>query len=72
MTSDEYADIRRQTGLTQKEAAKRLGMYQSGVSRIESGARQPTSQQAAAIILLATVTSCKKNRKIKQLHPCTH
>ena len=36
-------------GLTQEELALKMGMYQSGISRIERGDREPTKVQKAFI-----------------------
>ncbi len=69
MTSEEYRAIRRKIGLTQVEAAKYLGMTQQAISRIESGTRQPTSQQAAAIRLLAIIKEHKSKRRQKSTTP---
>lgn len=52
MTSPEFRQIRHALGLSQTELAAKLGMTQPMVSRIERGAREPTNQQGAAIMLL--------------------
>ena len=69
MTSTEFRAIREDLGLTQAELADRLGMTQPMVSRIERGARQPTVQQGAAIMLLAELMK-KENGQGKKPHPC--
>jgi len=51
MTSKQYREARLRMGLTQSALAAELGMTQQMVARIESGKRQPTKQQAAAIEL---------------------
>ena len=67
MTSAEFRAIREDLGLTQVELADWLGMAQPHVSRIERGARQPTVQQGAAIMLLAELMK-KENGQGKN-HP---
>lgn len=52
MTSAEFKAARKKTGMSQKQLAEKLGMTQQMVSRIETGTRQPTKQQAAAMRLL--------------------
>ena len=52
MTSAEFRQARQSMGLTQQQAGRLLGMPQNAISRIESGDRQPTRQQAAAMRLL--------------------
>lgn len=66
MTSDQYKQIRKSLNLTQSEMAKKLGMTQPSIARIESGARQPTKQQAAAIFLLVDLfTRTAGNRSVR-------
>ena len=67
MTSHQFRDLRKTLGLNQTELADRLGMTQPMVSRIERGARQPTVQQGAAIMLLAELMK-KENGQGKN-HP---
>ena len=69
MTSIEFKAIREDLGLTQAELADWLGMTQPMVSRIERGEREPTRQQAAAILLLAELMK-KENGQGKNPHPC--
>ena len=52
MTSIEFHQARQSMGLTQHQLGRLIGMPQNAISRIESGARQPTRQQAAALRLL--------------------
>jgi DNA-binding XRE family transcriptional regulator len=44
-------------GLTQREAAKRLGIAQSTYSAVETGRRQPTKPQAAKLAEVAGITA---------------
>jgi transcriptional regulator with XRE-family HTH domain len=41
MTSNLFRDLRRKAGLTQAEAAERLGVTRVSVARYETGARIP-------------------------------
>ena len=63
MTSTEFRAIREALGLTQVELAEWLGMEQPHISRIESGERQPTKQQAAAITMLADLLQARKTSR---------
>jgi transcriptional regulator with XRE-family HTH domain len=58
MTSTEFKQARISCGLTQSEIAVLMGMPQSAVARIESGARNPTRQHAATVALI-TIMSVK-------------
>ena len=49
MTSEEFRSLRLQLGLTQSELGKIMAIAQKHISRIETGERQPTCQQAAFI-----------------------
>lgn len=49
MTSQEFKQTRHDIGITQSDLAKIMGMTQPAIARIESGSRQPTKQQAAAL-----------------------
>jgi DNA-binding transcriptional regulator YiaG len=49
MTSDEFAAIRRQLGLSQVELARIMGIGNGEISRIETGERKPTRLHAAFI-----------------------
>lgn len=62
MTSEEFRALRLWLGLNQTELADRLGMTQPMVSRIERGERQPTNQQAAAIMLLQELLTKEDGR----------
>lgn len=53
MTSEEFRQIRLRLGLTQAELADLMGTYAQHISRIESGDRQPTRQQAAFVRYIA-------------------
>ena len=53
MTSTEFRQIRLRLGLTQAELAALMGTYAQHISRIESGDRQPTRQQAAFVRYIA-------------------
>ena len=63
MTSEEFRQIRRQLGLTQAELADLMGTYAQHISRIESGDRQPTRQQAAALRLVELLADCEASEK---------
>lgn len=52
MTPTELQQARRRANLTQAELAPLLGMRQSNLARLESGARQPTHIHAAAMAAL--------------------
>lgn len=52
LTRDEIRAIRKKIGLSQAKIARILGMTQQSYSRLESGNRQPTRQQVAAIKML--------------------
>jgi len=70
MTSKQYCEARLRMGLTQSSIAAELGMTQQMVARIESGARQPTRQQAAAIRnleLLLRRTTCNYVSEINSM-----
>ena len=69
MTSEEFRAIRQALGLNQTKLAAKLGMTQPMISRIERGEREPTNQQAAAILLLAELMK-KENGQGKKPHPC--
>ena len=53
MTSEEFRAIRVQLGLTQSELAVLMGTYAKHISRIESGDRAPTRQQATFVRYIA-------------------
>jgi len=56
MTSQEFKQTRHGIRITQADLAKIMGMTQPAIARIESGSRQPTKQQAAALRVIAVVT----------------
>ena len=60
MTSEEFRATRIQLGLTQAELASLMGTYAQHISRIESGDRQPTRQQAAALRLVEQLADCNR------------
>ena len=53
MTSNEFAQLRKELGLTQAELAAIMGSTQPSIARIESGERQPTKILAAFIRYIA-------------------
>ena len=53
MTSEEFRATRLLLGLTQAELAALMGTYAQHISRIESGDRAPTRQQAAFLRYIA-------------------
>ena len=55
MTSEEFRQVRQALGLTQAELADLMGTYAQHISRIESGDRQPTRQQAAFVRYIAAM-----------------
>lgn len=61
MTSDQFSSLRKLLDLTQADLAEYLGTVQPVISRIERGDRQPTRQQAAAILLLAQLIDCREH-----------
>jgi transcriptional regulator with XRE-family HTH domain len=52
MTSEQFKAARLACGLTQAQFADLMGMEQPSIARIETGARQPTKQQAATVALI--------------------
>lgn len=52
MTSAEFHAARLHLGLTQSELGNIMGMPQSAIARLESGARKPTRQQSAFMAVL--------------------
>ena len=60
MTSNEFRRIREGMELTQTELAKKMGLVQPAVSRIERGDRSPTKQQAMHIKALRLLHACRK------------
>ena len=53
MTSTDFRATRLRLGLTQAELAALMGTYAQHISRIESGDRAPTRQQAAFLRYIA-------------------
>ena len=60
MTSSEFRRIREEMELTQAELAKKMGLVQPAVSRIECGERNPTKQQAMHIKALRLLHACHR------------
>ena len=66
MTSEEFRQIRLRLGLTQAELADLMGTRAQHISRIESGDRQPTRQQAAALRLVERLADCNRAKGAAQ------
>ena len=51
MTSDEFREARKELGLTQHQLADLIGLHQTSIARIETGASKPTKVHAASMRL---------------------
>ena len=49
MTSDEFRATRKSMGLTQHQLAAIIGLHQTSIARIETGATRPPKVHAAAM-----------------------
>ena len=62
MDSQEFKRIRERLQLSQSQLADMMGMHPQNVSRIETGEREPTKQQAAALRNIEIMLTCEESK----------
>lgn len=56
MQNKDLATARSRKGLTQEEAAKRVGITQSGLSRYECGNRKPNKERLSKLMSIYSIS----------------
>jgi len=67
MTNKEFKQARLGLGLTQAQLAEKMGIFNTEISRIESGQRRPTRVQAAFLRELMKQSGVDNTMSVKDL-----
>lgn len=72
MTSEQFKAARLACGITQEAMGELMGMAQESIARIETGARQPTKQQAATVALILKLNKINREVTHDKFQNCTN